>query len=187
MLPDNELSTRPVAAPFLVPYRMDKLVDYEWGGVDLADTSQGLQVKIWTCRYIGNQIIISDGLISHTVLNVENVTALSFSFDLSMRPIVTYIANESCYLWWYDTSVSKQITSHLGTDIIFPQLALDEHRDMQSSNADVIFSYIKNHTAYMRLQRERFLIEHEIAAAKRLVQIGMMTNQRFGFALYNWN
>ena len=187
MLPDNELSTRPVAAPFLVPYRMDKLVDYEWGGVDLADTSQGLQVKIWTCRYIGNQIIITDGLISHTVLNVENVTALSFSFDLSMRPIVTYLANEHCYLWWYDTAVSKQITSNLGTGITFPQLALDEHRDMQSSNADVIFSYIKNNKAYLRLQRERFLIEHEIAAAKRLVQIGMMTNQRFGFALYNWN
>jgi hypothetical protein len=187
MLPDNELSTRPVTAPFLVPYRLDKLVDYEWGGVDLADTSQGLQVKIWTCKYVDNQIIINDGLISHTVLNVENVTALSFSFDLSMRPIVTYLANEHCYLWWYDTAVSKQITSNLGTGITFPQLALDEHREVKSSNADVIFSYIKNNKAYMLLQRERFLVEHEITAAKRLVQIGMMTNQRFGFALYNWN
>ena len=187
MLPDNELSTHPVAASFLVPYRSDKLIDYEWGGIDLADTSKGMQVKIWTCKYVGNQIIITDGLITHIVLNVENVAALSFSFDLSMRPIVTYLANESCYLWWYDTSVSKQITSNLGTGITFPQLALDEHREVQSANADVIFSYIKHNKAYMRLQRERFLIEHEIAAAKRLVQIGMMTNQRFGFALYNWN
>lgn len=187
MLPDNELSTHSVAAPFLAPYRLDKLVDYEWGGIDLADTSQGLQVKIWTCKYLGNQIIITDGLITHIILNVENVTALSFAFDLSMQPVVTYVVNSETYLNWYDTAISQRVTTNFGASFITPQLALDEHREVQSSNADVIFSYIKNNKVYMRLQRERFLIEHEIATAKRLVQIGMMTNQRFGFALYNWN
>lgn len=189
MLPDNELSTHPVAASFLVPYRQYELVDYEWGGIDLADTSKGMQVKIWTCNYVENQIIISDGLISHTVLNVENVTALSFAFDLSMQPVVTYVVNGETYLNWYDTAVSQRVTTKFGADYITPQLSLDEHRAFQSTNADVIFAYLRQGILRTRLQRDRYQIEHDLSEAKnqKLTQIGMSKNYRFQFRLvFDW-
>lgn len=182
MFPNNALSSQPIIAPFLVPYRLDKLIDYEWGGADIADTSKGMQVKIWTCKYIGNQIIITDGLISHTVLNVENVTALSFAFDLSMRPVVTYVVNAETYLNWYDTAISQRVTTNFGIEYITPQLALDEHRAFQSANADVIFAYLRDGILRTRLQRDRYQIEHTYTASQELVQIGMTTNYRFAFA-----
>lgn len=182
MLPNNALSSQPIVAPFLVPYRLDKLIDYEWGGADIADTSKGMQVKIWTCKYVGNQIIISDGLISHIVLNVENVTALSFAFDLSMRPVVAYVLGQETYLNWYDTAVSKRVTTNFGIECITPQLALDEHRAIQSANADVIFAYLRNGILRTRLQRDRYQIEYSYVASQELVQIGMTSNYRFAFA-----
>ena len=42
MLPDGELSTSSVFAAFLVPNRVDELIDYEWGGIDLYDVLEGL-------------------------------------------------------------------------------------------------------------------------------------------------
>lgn len=187
MMPNNVLSSQSINSPFIVPDRLDELLDYEYGGIELGNVSQGLQAKLWSCFYENDQIKISNGLTTQTLIVIENVTALSFAFDLNMRPMVAYLANHHCYLWWYDSQAAAQITTDFGPNFTFPQLALDDKRGVQSANADVIFSYIKDNKAYMRLQRERFLIEHEIAEAKRLVQIGMMTNQRFGFALYNWN
>ena len=187
MMPNNILSSQAIDSPFIAPNRSNELVDYEYGGIALGDVSQGLQAKLWHCFYENGQIKVSNGLTTQVLLAVENIIALSLAFDLNMRPMVAYLANGHCYLWWYDSQAAAQITTDFGPSLSFPQLALDDKRSSQSANADVIFAYIKNNNAYMRLQRERFLIEHELAAAKRLVQIGMMTNHRFGFALYNWN
>lgn len=187
MMPNNVLSSQAINSSFIEPERMNELFDYEYGGIDLGDVSQGLQAKLWSCFYENDQIKVSNGLATHVLLAVENVTALSIAFDFNMRPMVAYLANSHCYLWWYDSLMAAQTTTDLGQDISFPQLALDEKRSSQSANADVIFSYIKNNKAYMRLQRERFLIEHEITQAKRLIQIGMMKNYRFGFAYYDWD
>ena len=187
MIPNNVLSSQAINSPFIVPNRLDELLDYEYGGIAIGDVSQGLQVKLWHCFYDNGQIKASNGLITQVLITIENVTALSLAFDLNMRPMVVYLANGHCYLWWYDSQAAAQITTDFGPLFTFPQLALDDKRSSQSANADVIFAYIKNNKAYMRLQRERFLIEHKLAAAKRLLQIGMMTNHRFGFALYNWN
>ena len=186
MFPNNEPSSQPIVAEFFTPMRNDPLIDFEFGGTALQNASEGLSQTLWKCSYEDGSIKLShDGQVQ-SVLNVENVTALSLGFDLSMRPIIAYLANEHCYLWWHDTSVSKQIITDLGNEITFPQLSLDERRLVQSSNADVILTYIRNNKMYMRLQRERFQTEYKITSAKRLIQIGSMKNSRFGFAYYNW-
>lgn len=187
MLPNNALSSQPIVAEFFTPLCNGQLIDFELGGTELQNSSAGLTKVLWKCFYEDGSIKLSHDDHVQTVLTVENVTALSLAFDLSMRPIIAYIVDEYCYLWWYDTSISKQVTTNLGNSIAFPQLSLDERRLVQSSNADVIFTYIKNNKAYMCIQRERFQIEHELTRAKRLVQIGMMKNNRFGFAYYDWN
>ena len=186
MLPSNTLSSTSVPSDFITPLRNDSLIDYEWGGVDIHNSSEGLSKVLWKCFYENGSIKLGHDDQVQTVLNVENVTALSLGFDLSMRPIIAYLTDEYCYLWWYDTSISKQVTTNLGNSIAFPQLSLDERRSVQSSNADVILTYIRNGKMYMRIQRERFQTEYKITSAKRLIQIGSMKNSRFGFAYYNW-
>lgn len=183
-MPDNVLSTTAIKSNFLSGDRTNPLVDYEFGSIAIGNTSQGFQ-KLWSCFYEDGAIKAGYDSNFQTLLLVQDVTALSFAFDINMRPLVAYVANQLCYLWWYDSSQSAQVTTEWG-DCTFPQLSLDEKRSSQSANADVIFSYIKNNTLYMRIQRERFQIEHKLVKAKRLIQIGMMTNFRFGFAFYNW-
>ena len=187
MLPNNALSSQPIVAEFFTQWRDDPLIDFEFGGTALQNSSAGLSVELWKCFYEDGSIKLSHDDQVQNVLNVENVTALSLGFDLSMRPIIAYLANEHCYLWWYDTSVSKQIITDLGNEITFPQLSLDERRSVQSSNADVILTYIRSSKMYMRIQRERFQTEYEITRAKRLIQKEKKKNSRFGFAYYNWD
>ena len=88
MLPDNTLSSASIYSGFLVPDRVNDLIDYEWGGTDLQDASNGLQVKIWTCFYHDGWITITDNLgITHQLLEIVNVTQLSFAFSFSKRPV----------------------------------------------------------------------------------------------------
>lgn len=182
MMPENKLSTFNVYAPFLVPARTDPLVDYEWGGVDLHDSSHGMRVFLWTCSYENGVIKVTNGTISHNLITVSNVTDLSIAFDLNMNPNVFYRANGITYFWWYDTSVQQQVTTIYGADYLMPQLSLDDSRQTQVANSDIIMAYIKNKKLCMRIQRDRYEIEYTLADAETLIQIGMTKNYRFAFS-----
>lgn len=180
-MPDNELSTLGKIAPFLVPDRTNVLVDYEWGGIDFNDVAQGLNYQIWTSSYVGSDVIISAGATSHTILTLANITALSFAFDFNMQPILTYVLNDKdVFLRWYDALNSVWVTDQIA-GASTPQLSLDDFRESQRNNADVIFAYIKAGLLCIRLQRDRFAIEYPLGASTELYQIGMMQNYRFGF------
>lgn len=184
MLPDNVLSSAAIFGGFLVPDRINDLIDYEWGGKDLLDASEGMQVKIWTCFYEDGWIIITDNTgLRYSILEVANVTQLGFAFSLSMRVYITYVADGRAFFYWYDSTTSAYITTDYGVETITPQLSLDDVRNSQSSNADVIFAYVRDDVLYTRMQRDRFQIEYEMGAANQLVQIGMTSNYRFAFAL----
>ena len=184
MLPDNMLSSAAIFGGFLVPDRINDLIDYEWGGKDLLDASEGMQVKIWTCFYEDGWIkIIDNAGLRYSILEVAEVTQLGFAFSLSMRVYVTYVAAGRAFFYWYDSTTSTYITTDYGVETITPQLSLDDVRNSQSSNADVIFAYVRDDVLYTRMQRDRFQIEYEMGAANQLVQIGMTSNYRFAFAL----
>ena len=188
MMPENTLSSSAIFSAFLVPDKAEPLVDFEWGGVDLLDASQGLQKYIWKCYYRDNWICSENGVVKHQLINVENVKSLSLSFDFNMHPTIAYtVENEdktrSAYLYWYDTAQAAQITTEYGTEYITPQVSLDDHRLHQSANADIIFSYIKNNNLYYRQQRDRFtierLLESGLSEDVELRQTGMNTKNRF--------
>lgn len=184
MLPDNMLSSAAIFGGFLVPDRINDLMDYEWGGKDLLDASEGIQVKIWTCFYEDGWIKITDNAgLRYSILEVAEVTQLGFAFSLSMRVYVTYVAAGRAFFYWYDSTTSAYITTDYGVETITPQLSFDDVRNSQSSNADVIFAYVRDDVLYTRMQRDRFQIEYEMGAANQLVQIGMTSNYRFAFAL----
>ena len=196
MLPDNTLSSTAIFGGFLIPDKTDSMIDYERGGVDLLDTSQGLQVKFWLCFYEKNWIKLQSGDITHNIIYVENVKHLSLAFDFNMRPTITYTVEitegdtkyQETYLYWYDTSQKNQITTKYGRDYKTPQLSLDDHRLEQSSNADIIFAYIKDNNLYYRQQRDRFLKEYLLSESLdenlQLRQIGMSTKNRFQFLFW---
>lgn len=189
MFPNNALSSQPVVAEFFTALRNDQLIDFELAGTDIQNTSQGLMIKIWKCFYENEQIKITNGDSVYSLLTVENVTALGLAFDFNMRPLLTYVANEKTYLWWYDTTVSKYVTTEFGAEYISPQLSLDDHRLHQSANADIIFAYVRNAKLCYRQQRDRYQIEHVLSDAKnqKLTQIGMSKNYRFQFRLvFDW-
>lgn len=182
MLPSNDLlNVR--TAPFLVPDRAELLIDYEWGGVDLNDTSLGLNHQIWTSNYQNDDVILSAGAIKHIIFTAPNLIALSFAFDFNMQPIMTYVIKDiGTYLRWYDALNNEWINEYLGEEYRTPQLSLDDFRQSQRNNADVIFAYVKNGLLCIRLQRDRFAIEYPLQTSSELYQIGMMQNYRFGFS-----
>lgn len=186
MLPDNALSASPIIDSFILPARSSMLEDFEFGDTNIYEATQSFQT-LWKCFYENGHIKISNDENTHVLLEIAEVVALALAFDLNMRPMVAYNTKFSSFLYWYDTSVGAQITTELGKDYHFLQLSLDDNRSSQSANADIILAYIKNNKLFMRIQRERFQIEHELTQSKRLIQIGMMKNNRFGFAYYDWN
>ena len=184
MLPENRLSSRPIFGGFLVPEKADPLIDFEWGGVDLLNTSQGLSVYIWKCFYRNGWICIENDIVQHQLIQVEDVKHLSLAFDFNMHPTIAYSTSVSSFLSWYDTAQGKQITTEYGAEIITPQLSLDDHRLHQSNNADIIFAYVKANKLFYRQQRDRFLTEYLLAEnldGATLRQIGMTTKNRFQF------
>ena len=62
MLPDNKISSEAVPSSFLTPDRnpTNLLIDYEFGGVDIRDTSQGLNKYLWQCNYEDGWIVLSN-------------------------------------------------------------------------------------------------------------------------------
>jgi hypothetical protein len=188
MMPENTLSSSAIFSAFLVPDKAEPLVDFEWGGVDLLDPSQGLMVKIWKCFYHEGWICITDDVTTHQIIQIANVKNVALAFDFNMHPTIAYtVENEdktrSAYLYWYDTALGAQTTTLYGPDYLFPQLSLDDHRLHQSANADIIFSYIKNNNLYYRQQRDRFtierLLESGLSEDVELRQTGMNTKNRF--------
>ena len=189
MMPENKLSHRPIYGAFLVPDKAEPLLDFEWGGIDILDPSQGLQVQIWKCFYQDDWICIESDTFKYQLLNIENVKSLSLSFDFNMHPTIAYTTENreqerSTFLYWYDTAQAKQITTEYGSSYLTPQVSLDDHRLHQSANADIIFAYIKDGGLHYRQQRDRFLTERLLdpnLSNAELVQIGMTTQNRFQF------
>lgn len=182
MLPENKLSSKVVAAAFLTPLRNDGNVDYEWGGVKLRDTSQGLQKYQWRSDYIGDRIVLYSGVAAGVpVVQSAGIIHHSFAFDQNMNPCVVYNKAGVTYYYWYDPVEGKQTTMAFDVYMEYPQVSLDDHRQHQLGNSDIILSYIRDGKLYYRLQRERYLQEHflEDTPDHKLMQIGMTKNLRF--------
>lgn len=181
MLPNNTLSTQAVSHEFFTPVRMNDLIDYEWGGVDLYNVTQGLNASLWSSSYENGKIVLANENVRHEILTVANVTEISFAFDLNMNPYVTYVAGGVAYLYWYDTSIAAHTTTNLGTGILNPRLSLDERRIKQVAISDVVLGYIRGGNLCVKYQRTRFATEIILGPMAGLIQVGMMKNYRFGF------
>lgn len=184
-MPANTLSPLPAASAFLEPddrVRASLLVDYEMGGVDIGDPSQGLQVKAWEARVDGNNIQTrpESGGSWTTITSDSSITEIALAFDQNMRPTVAYVASGVAKMYWYDAvSAAYVTTTYAGASS--PVVTMDDKRDMQVGLNDVLLFYLQGGRVKHRRQRDRYTIEYDLED----VPTGMTRITRWGFTVGN--
>lgn len=187
MFRNNALSTVPVPSSFVetVSRRTVPLIDYEMGGVNVADASQGLNVKLWKLESNGAQMLLSaDGVPAIELFSRPNVSQVALAFDQNMRPHVAFVQTGVTWLWWYDSQAGAMVFSSF-PGALTPRLTTDEKRPTHLGDSDVILAYVRNNNLYFRMQRDRFLTEYLLKSAVNadLIAIGMNRGYRMQFRL----
>lgn len=199
MMPGNALSIPTLWSPYLPPDNITPslTVSYQEGGISLSDASQGLQVQVWTLSIegpvISNDLVISaPNTLPAILLSAPNVTQISLAFDSNMKPCIGYTSQGNAYFWWYDTTIPGYTTITLPATSTFPQCTLDDKRkvSLDLGISDIILCYLLNNNLYMRMQRDRFLIDYVLRTSvsndipnPSLMKVGMNTNLRLDFTV----
>lgn len=192
MIPNNSLSSSVVLAPFKGARNRSEVnyyTDWEDGGVGIGDVSMGLEHQAWRGRIVGSNIVINPEFGADIVAYAGTgvITECSFTFDQTMKPVVAFIEDYVPKLYWYDSLIPGYVVTNLDPAIATPRVALDDKRESQVGNSDVILAYVKNGFLCYRQQRDRFLTEYTLASGltTTLVKIGMNTKLRFQFLIGN--
>lgn len=191
MLPNGVISESD-NSDFLPPRNKitGKLECWELGGVAISNTSQPFQY-FWYGFVKGNAIYIQrEGHEPIAVLAFfGKVTEMSFTFDQNMRTTIAYVEDNIAKFYWYDSLTSQNVITEY-PNIKNPKLSLDDKRNFNVANSDIIFAYISdNNKLCYRLQRERYGAEHVLLVDDtktelkplELFDIGMSTENRFLF------
>lgn len=192
MFPNNTISAFPIASVLLSPdiLRTSDTEDFEMGGVALEDASQGSNVYRWRAwsDNTGAVFLQRDGGQAINYMTVAGMNELAFAFDQNMRPSFAFrMGTDRIDLRWFDSTISQYVMTTGLTTGRNPRMSLDDKRTSQSSNSDIILSYLRGRSLYYRLQRERYTVEYTAAnnllPSTKLRNIGMGTNLRFVFDL----
>lgn len=163
--PDNSLSSGPVPGVFLgsgAANILDRLRDYEEGPIAEQDPSEGLMYQEWRAYIRDNNIILeADNLAPRVVYEGQGeLTDISIAFSQNGDLHYAYVEGDVAKLLYYDTLTAGFQVMELGEGVRTPKITLDDKRLTQTTNSDIILSYIKSDNGlYYRQQRDRFQIE----------------------------
>lgn len=167
--------------------RCNLLSDKEIGSLELGDPTGGLSQAVWRCwfedGFLKVQRLATDELPIGDIIVVQEiegeVTEISVTFDSNMRVHIVYIEEGVTKLYWYNTQTAQN-EIRIFEAASSPRLCLDDKRDKQSANRDILFYYLQNGALYARQQRDRYDIEYLIfeTNAVRIGQVGMGRNNR---------
>lgn len=189
-LPQNSLSSIPVPSYFLGARAQifPDYVDYIDGGVGIQDPSLGLDYQIWTAEIISDELADSIVLSAPThpqevVYSGADITEVSLAFNQSMQLCIAFVEQGISKVLWYDTYIYAMTVTEIGAEAVNPKVALDDNREFNRQNSDVILAYIKNGALYYRQQRDRFGVERQLSSGPwiALKRIGMGAAMRFQF------
>lgn len=189
-LPDNRLSSEPVPGYFLGARAQifPDYIDYMDGGVAIQDPSLGLDYQVWTAEIVsdvieGNIMLSAPTYPATSVYTGDDITEVSLAFDQNMNVCVAFVEAGVAKLLWYDTTVSEMVVTEIGSGVTHPRVALDDSREFNRVNSDIILAYIKDGALYYRQQRDRYQIERQLSSGPwiALKRIGMGSTLRFQF------
>lgn len=190
-LPEPYLLSDKTLMEFDYPRNKNYPLTESWdlGGVALNDTSEEANEYSWFAWTDGEYIYLKrEDLEAVTVLvNDVDITEIDFTFDQNMRPCVAYLSNNISKLMWYNTALAKEVTTVFPKEVQRPRLAMDDKRSFAIAESDMIFAYQRDRNLCIRIQRERFEVEHILATDLKvhrfLWRIGMGRESRF---LFQW-
>lgn len=191
MLPSYTVRTLGVNDPLVLVANQDVYDPRRmWfvGGVGIADPSEGLQGYVWQVYATADGIYLKreDQPNPTQVISAIGVTECSAAFDQTMRPTVAYVQNGVSKHWWYDSTIPDMVTTVLDVSVKTPRACMDELRAVNIQNSDVLLAYVRDDVLYVRVQRERYEVEHSLGAVQPgelLIRMGCTVGGRVGFQL----
>lgn len=187
MIPNNVVNPVLDATAFQPPYNeaYNPLLQTVRGGTAVGDPAAGRQVKDWVVSYTGGTISVGPKLeaVAFT-LAANDVVTISLAFDSNMSIVLAWKTPTGAKLYYYDTLTSAYTTR------VFPELTscrvcVDDAREFNSANSDVIFAYTLNGNLYWRQQRDRYDVERLAGVTtKFLKRMGPSVANRLQFELW---
>lgn len=145
------------------------------GGVAIENGADGLDVKDWSGRVSSERFYLSaPGVPEFDYLAVPGALSATFAFDRNMAPAVCWNTPTGAQFYWYDSAIPGYTTTAY-PGVTNAMVTHDDVRNIAESRSDVVLVYQRAGGVYYRQQRERYLIEHTIAAEAEgdLIQCGM--------------
>jgi hypothetical protein len=193
MMPQQTLSDSPHPAAFLSPRNLrtssQYLSAYEQGGIALNNSTEGLQYQNWSgaVGVSGDFVLTTAAGESTTVINVQNVKEWDFTFDQNMSPFFAYTLNDgTSYIYWFDALSGDYTTTQMPEGSVNLRCSLDDKRPTSSGTSDIVLSYVRSGTLFMRQQRDRYGVEYTLSTAfagKRQIQAGLNALFRYQFEI----
>lgn len=164
MIPGDRFSSQPHRGKFLNPWSRDRRVSYHMGPVRVEDTSQGLLAKMWTLRAEGGDAVLSaEGVEPFDLLKRgADLESITLSFDQNARPCACFEeqGGGGAFLYWYDPIEADMVVAPLEAGSTTPRLTLDDARQFNIANSDIILGYVRDGLVRYRRQRDRFTVEY---------------------------
>jgi len=186
MLPTNTITSTPIVSNFFGVYNnpYTPLSQIVYGGVALNDPSQGRMARTWRIRYsLGSIIVNPVGGTDVFALPVAGVKTVSLAFDNNMAVTIGYQTSGASNLYYFDAQANA-FTTKVITSTTSCRVCLDDARDFNNTNSDVIFAYTKSNNLYWTQQRDRYLVERLVGATTgKLYSMGPNVENRFQFGL----
>lgn len=161
------------------------LEDFEQGPIDISDPSEGISYQTWSIRYDDDERSPTYGdFICHAettgqtvvVHNVPRVRQLGFAFDQNGHVFIAYLQECTAFYYWYDFTVPGFVTVQLPAGTTSVACCVDDHREGQLSQSDIILAYNRSGSLYYVQERERFDTERLLQSSiggTRINRIGM--------------
>lgn len=194
MIPNNRFSSITRKGSLVNPWSRRPDLSRHWGPIAIQDPTSGLFVKIWQMRTptdSGNLLLSSTNVAEYVwYTHAKRVTQVSLAFDQNGLPVVAYVdIDKSAFLRWFDSTVNQYVTVDITSYATTPRVTLDDARQFNLGNSDVILGYVRAGVVRYRIQRERFETEHTptigvggaTAKATALRHVSMNSNLRLEF------
>lgn len=188
-IPNNALSQTTQRSTW---YGLDTLdptdtLDYEEGGIDLNDTSKGLEYQLWTFFYVDTAVYAYSDYTGNVHLfdSVASIDRVRGTFDQNMNFFVAYRSADQWKYRWYDTLSGDYTTSDMPTGVTSCVCTLDDKRKLENSTSDILLLYTLDDNLYYRQQRDRYQTEYLLRTGigGELIKCGMNDKARIQIKL----